>query len=289
MSVFKDEYMLGQSKTKSITGIAEAIRIDLSLNPNPHLNAGTVTGRVSDTLGNAISDAAVIILDENYTILANTITGSDGIYIFSPLEPGSGYRAYSQAPGFSLSEAPVFDLNPNQTMEVNFTLIADTATVKSIIAGEVQNPYGFPINSASIELYKVEETATKLICLSFSNEVGQFVIRDLEQGSYFLKINAQGYFSSFYPADITQSRAIITVDAVLKEDLKASKGIVTGLITDSEDQPLANADVILYRIGIDKSQTPVAYTRTNHEGIYLFVNVPQGEYRVNSNRSIILE
>lgn len=289
MSVYKDEYMLGRSTIKSLSGIAEAIRLDLSLDSNPHFQAGTVTGRVKDGSGKPIADTVVIILDGAYGTVANTITGTDGIFIFSTIEAGSGYHAYAQAPGFNLAEAFPFDLISYQTVEVDFTLIPDCKVACSIITGEVQNIHDLPINSASIELYKVEETGANLICLSFSNEVGQFLLCDLNQGSYFLKINAPGYFSDFFPVNMTQSKAIIQVKAILKEDLKASKGVVIGLITDTEDQPLANADVILYRIGDDQSQTSVSYTCTNHEGIYLFVNVPQGEYRVNSNRSVTVE
>ena len=113
------------------------------------------------------------------------------------------------------------------------------------------------------------------------------MFRDIESGSYFLKINATGFFSEYYPVEIIKPRSICQVNAVLKEDLKSSKGIILGVISDCDEMPLANADVILYRVGTDISLVPVAYTRTNHEGIYLFVNVPQGEYLVNSNRSIL--
>lgn len=289
MPIFKDEYMLSQSEKKSLTGIAETIRMDLSLRHNPYFNSGSVIGKVKDTSGKGVSGAVLIILDENLEAIANTITGNDGIFTLSHLKSGSVYRAYSLAPGFMLSDAVPFSLNTNQTLEIDITLIPDITETWSIVTGEVQNINGIPINSASVELYRVDEISTRLVSLSFTNDIGQFVLRDLSIGSYFLKINATGYFSEYFPAEIKKQNSIVHVNAELKEDLKASKGAVIGVISNDDDEPLPDADVILYRLGFDKSLIPVAYTRTNREGIYLFVNVPQGEYMVNSTRSVIVE
>lgn len=286
MSIIKDEFIPGHSVRKKINGIAETIRLDLSLSRNPHINSGMVTGTIRDESGTPVSDAVVIILDATCSLIENTNTDKNGRYNFSFIPSGSAYRAYAQAPGFLLSDAIPFSLGLNQRIEIDFTLISDNADTYSIIAGEVVNAYGLPIKSASVELYKVTQMDTKLLVLTFSNDIGQFVFRDIESGSYFLKINATGFFSEYYPVEIIKPRSICQVNAVLKEDLKSSKGIILGVISDCDEMPLANADVILYRVGTDKSLVPVAYTRTNHEGIYLFINVPQGEYMVNSNRSI---
>ena len=289
MSIIKDEFIPGQSTRKNINGIAQTIRLDLSLSRNPHVNSGTITGTVKDVDGNLISDAVVLIMDGAYAAIANTITGNDGRYSFSLIPSGSTYRAYAQSPGFLLSDAMPFSLGKNQRIEIDFALVTNDTDAYSIIAGEVLNAYGLPIKSASVELYQVVQNTTKLLVLTFSNDIGQFVFRDIGLGSYFLKINATGFFSEYYPVEIKNPKSISHVNAVLKEDLKASKGIILGIISDNDEMPLANADVILYRVGTDKAPVPVAYTRTNHEGIYLFVNVPQGEYLVNSNRSIIVD
>lgn len=288
MPVFKDEFILGRSDKKSLSGIAETIRLDLSLQQNPHLNSGSITGKIKDASGNGISGAVILILDENFNTIARTISGNDGFYTITYLASGSGYKAYSLAPGFKLSEALIFDMTPNQLLEIDMILMP-AAETWSVIAGDVHDIHGIPISSASVELYKIEENTARLISMTFSNDIGQFVLRDLVIGSYFLKINAAGYFSNFFPAEIKKQKSIIHINAELKEDLKASKGTVIGIISNNDDEPLPDADVILYRVGIDKSLVPVAYTRTNHEGIYLFVNVPQGEYMVNSNRTVIVD
>ena len=289
MSIIKDEFIPGQSISKKINGIAEIVRLDLSLSRNPHINSGMVTGTIRDANGKPVSGAIVIVMDTTHTVIANTYSESDGRYRFPLIPSGFDYRAYAQSPGFLLSDAVPFNLGINQRIEIDFTLIADDLNTCSIIAGEVLNTCGLPVKSASVELYQVTQTDSKLLFITFTNDIGQFVLRDIKPGSCYLKINATGFFSEYFPLEITKPKSIIHVNIVLKEDLNASKGIIMGVISDCDEMPLANADVILYRVDNDKSPVPVAYTRTNHEGIYLFVNIPQGEYLVNSNRLVIVD
>jgi len=286
---FKEEYMLGQSETKSIQKVAEAIRLDLTLLPSPFVDSGTLKGKVRDNNGNPIPDAVVLILDESNSTLANTVTGNDGSYLFNTLKPGSGYQAYAKAPGFELSEKLSFIINPNDSIEYDFLLVPDSSQQYSVIVGVIQNNEDFPVNTASVELFRAEDSRTVPVSLTFTNEIGQFVFSNLNIGSYVVKVNANGYFSEHYPVIISSMNKIIPVNIRLREDMKASKGIIAGVITNNEEQPLADADVILYRLNEDGSQSPVDFTRSNKEGVYLFVNVPHGQYCVNSNRYITVK
>lgn len=288
MSIIKDEYILGQSAKKSLTDIAEAVRIDLSLSPNPYINSGDITGIVKDTLGNRISDTAVIVLDQSFEIITNAITDNDGMYYLSHIKPGF-YRAYAKARGFSTAESSPFNVISNQKAEINFSLLSDFSENYAIITGEVTNSNGLPVNSATVELYRIGEKYTELLYISFTNSTGRFVLRDVNLGKHFLRINAPGYFGEYYPAEINKSKAIVNIKASLRENIKSSQGIIMGIITDNDGLPLANSDVVLYRTGGNNNLAPVDYTRTNHEGIYLFVNVSKGEYLVNSTRSVFLE
>jgi len=286
MPVFRDKFVLGQSEKKELAGIAETIRLDLTLHRNPFFNSGSLTGKIKDVSGNGIPRATILILDENNEAIAAATAGNDGIYFVPRLKPGSGYRACSLAPGFRLSDTVFFDMEPNQLLEKDIVLKPDMDESWSIIAGIVQNAYGMPVSTASVELCQVEGNEAKLTGLTFTNDIGHFVIRVKEIGTYLLKINAAGFFTENIPAEIKRQKSIVSISAVLREDLKASKGIVTGIISNDEDEPLPDADVILYRTGAGNTLVPVAYTRTNHEGIYLFVNVPPGEYMVNANRPV---
>lgn len=289
MPVFRDDYVLGKSEKKDLTGIAETIRLDLTLQRNPYLNSGSLTGKVKDASGTGIPGATVLIFDEDHEVIAGTTAGNDGIFSITRIKPGTGYSACSLAPGFRLSDTVFFDLMPKQLLEIDIILTPDTAENWSIIAGTVQNTYGIPVSTASVEICKVDGSKVKLMGLTFTNDIGHFILKVRETGSYQLKINAAGYFSDCFPAEVIRQKSIVSINAVLREDLKASKGIVTGIISNDEDEPLPDADVILYRTGPGSTLVPVAYTRTNREGIYLFVNVPPGEYMVNANRPVTVE
>ncbi|NMA66778.1 MAG: carboxypeptidase regulatory-like domain-containing protein [Clostridiaceae bacterium] len=288
MYKIKEEYMLGQSCIKEIAETSKTIRLDLSLKHNPYINTGTITGRVQDETGKPIVNATVIIFNENYEIRANTLTENDGVYLINTIDSGTEYIIYAKAPGFKLSDPGIIFIKENETTTVDFSLKNDQGERTSLIVGTVQDSENLPITTAVIELFKIEETGTRPIALTFSNEFGQFILSNLSIDSFFLKINAQGYFSEYYPVNINKINEIIPVTITLKKDLKASKGIITGVITNDEDLPLPNADVVLYRIGQNQKQIPVDYTRTNKEGVYMFVNIPSGSYRINSNRVIII-
>lgn len=289
VGVKKDEYQLGQSATKTITGLAEEIRIDLSLNPNPHLNEGTIYGTVTDELGNPIPDVLIKIMDRDHNPLAHTLTAADGGYIFSPFSSGDEYHLYAVKPGYFMGEALPFPLLPNQSVKKDFTLVLDPDSVLSIIAGEVKSTEGTPIGGAVVELYSVDMVGTEtLLALSFTNEYGQYVFRELSQGNYIVRITALGYKPTSAAVTIDQPTSIAKVINTMEVDPAAAKGTISGIITDDEGNSISGADVILYKVEQDESLTPIAYTKTNDEGLYLFIKVPKGNYKIKSNKTIII-
>lgn len=71
------------------------------------------------------------------------------------------------------------------------------------------------------------------------------------------------------------------------EDEQNQNGTVSGLITDQNNDPVEYADVILYNVSnIDGHEklTPIAFTKTNAKGVYLFINVPKGVYKIKSTK-----
>lgn len=290
-SVRQDKYILGQSQKKSIDTVGEEIRLDLSLNPNPNLNGGTITGTVKDSNGNPIKGALIKIMGNDYEPLAHVFTGDDGSFIFSPFPPGSNYRIFASAQGYVLKENQQFTILANQEFESNFSLTKDPNANLGIIAGDLfRADTSVPINGAAVSLYTIgannEET---LYALSFTNQYGQFVFSDVPQSSYTIKVNALGYYSFSSSAAITSGGQIVNVVASINPNPNSSRGTVSGLITDNNNQAIPNADVTLYKvetINSKESLTAVAYTKTNTDGAYLFINVDQGNYLVKSNQYV---
>lgn len=289
--VIQDQYELGQSIKKSLSELGQEIRLDLSLKPNPNLEAGTIFGTVKDTQGNPISGATIKIMDRDHNPLAHTVTGPDGSYIISPFPPGPEYHIYAQADGYLLAEQLPFALLPRQQVEKNFILTRDPDALLSIIAGDVRDNQTPPhvVKGAIVNLYKVDELGHEtLIAVTYTNEYGQFTFRDLQKGSYIIRISGLGYIPVAISVIISADSTIAKVMATLNVDPQASKGTISGVITDNNNVPIADADVVLYRVETDGSLTPIAVTRTNDEGVYLFTKVPQGDYKIKSTKSITI-
>lgn len=284
----KDIYKLAQSETTTIAGVGEEVRLDLDLIPNPNLDSGTITGTVTDTNGDPVEGAVVKILDNDYNPVAHVITGSDGSYIFSPFAPGNNYRVFASAVGFELSTTDPFSLLPKQSINKDLVATEDPTLLKSFIAGDIIDDNGDPIAGAVVELYSIDDQQNELLMgIAFSNEYGQYVFREVEIGNYAIRITALGYTPTRNTINITEDQTIAKVDTTLVPDQLASKGTISGIITDSDGNAVVGADVILYRVESDDALTPIALTKTITNGVYLFVNTPQGDYKVKSSKTIV--
>lgn len=284
----KDIYQLAQSPKATIAGVGEEVRIDLNLEPNPNLNSGTITGTVTNTDGQPISGAVVKIMDNDYNPLAHVITGSDGSYIFSPFLPGTNYRIFASAPGYELATTDPFTLLVKQTIEKDIVATKDLTLTKSFIAGDIIDDHGAPVGGAVVELYSIDAQNNELLAgLSFSNEFGQYVFREVEQGNYAIRISALGYTATRTTISITADGTIAKIDSTLVPDPQSSKGTISGIIADETGAAVVGADVILYSVASDGSLTPIALTKTITNGVYLFVNTPQGDYKVKSSKTVL--
>ena len=286
MSIKKDIYQLAQSPEGKIQSVGEEIRLDLNLVLNPNLTNGSITGTVIDSItGEPLGGAVVKIMSNNYTPLAHVITGADGSYIFSPFVPGNNYRLFASALGYSLATTNPFSLLANQAVVQPIVATPDASLLKSFIAGDIFDEAGVPISGAVVELYSVNDQLEETLeGISFSNEYGQYAFREIEEASYIVKFAAIGYIPSTSAITITNDNTIANVNSTLSADPQASKGTVSGIISD-DSGAVVGADVILYSVQTDGSLIPIAMTKTIANGVYLFVNTPQGDYVVKSSKT----
>ncbi len=285
MAVKIDKYILGQSETKSIEQLAEEIRLDLSLEPNPHIDGGTVFGTVKDESDKPIPGALIKIMDNNHNPLAHEITGEDGTYIFTSFPPGSNYHIYSIAQGYKLEEDVPFTLLPQQSVEKDFVLPIDPTSSLAIIAGDIlDNKTKKAIKGAVVNLFSNEGD---LIALSYTNDYGQFVFGDVAKGKYAVRISALGHKATSQTIEIDKDGQIANIIVNLDVDPSSARGTVSGMITDNDNEPIDGAEVILYKVEAQDKLTPIAFTKTNDEGVYLFINVDEGSYKIKANQEFI--
>lgn len=230
-------------------------------------------------------------MDLSYNPLAHTVTDSNGNYSFDPFPAGTGYRIFASAAGYTLGEQLPFNLTEDSTVTQNFTLQADPNANLTFIAGDVYDSSNNAISGAVVELFLIQvqegQQISTLQAVTFTNDFGQYVFRDLAQGNYIVTIAKIGYVSvnSSVTIDNLNPNKLVTI---LSVNPILAKGTISGIITDNADNPVVGADVILYRVETNKTLTPLAATRTIDGGVYLFTNIDQGDYKIKSTEGYIV-
>lgn len=290
VQIKKDKYILGQSLTKQIATMGEEIRLDLQLQPVTPIIGATVEGKVVDQNAAPLANALVKIMDSNYEPLLHAVTDANGNYIFNNIPSSSSYSIFAIASGMKLNQGQNFSLAEGQSKTFNFTLQADPAMQLGILAGDLyQTGTTTPINGAVVSLYSVVNGVETLSAITYTNQYGQFAFREVATGNYDINISALGYLPTSISTSMVNAAQIISLQPTLAVDPNAQNGTVSGIITNNLNAPIDRADVILYRVNADNTLTPVAFTKTNASGVYLFINVPQGNYKVKSNELEIVE
>lgn len=287
MATYKqDIYKLAQSTTETIQNAGEEIRIDLQLEPQPLINVAKVQGEVTYE-GKPLPNTVVKVMDENYNPIIHAITGENGSYTIDNHPTGSVYHIYSSATGKLMQEGTSYTIAPGQILTRNFEMVDDPNASLSIIAGDLyKSQTTIPINGAVVSLYRIDETGAEVLeALTYTNEYGQFVFRELEMAEYNIRISALGYNSTTTAVNISEPSTIAPVNVSMTENTNTSRGTVSGVITNNNNQVIPQADVVLYRVEKDGSLTPISFTKTNADGVYLFINVPQGDYKVKSTQA----
>lgn len=289
MQIKKDKFVLGQSESKTIGSIGEEIRLDLKLEQKSNVIGAIVKGTVRNTSGQPITNALIKIMDSNFEPLLHAITDEQGEYLFNNIPSSSAYTIFAIADGKKLKQDQQFALSNGESKTIDFVLEDDPAMQLGIIAGDLyQNGTTTPINGAVVSLYKIVNGEEILSALTNTNEYGQFVFREVENGPYEIKISALGFVSDSIAVEMLATSKIMLIKPTLVVDPNAENGTVSGLITNDNNTPINRADVILYKVE-NNELTPIAFTKTNTSGVYLFINVPQGVYKVKSNEMEIVE
>lgn len=302
MEIKHDKFILGQSKSKAIDENSKEIRFDLQLQKKAGFIGIAVEGTVTDTSGPPIPNALIKITDSNLEAIMHTITNDEGSYVFNNIPANDSYTIFAIAEDKKLKQDKQFALSGGGVKTIDFILEDDIAMQLGIIAGDLyKNGTDAPISGAVLSLYKNVNNAEVLVAITNTNEYGQFVFREVDNGQYKIEISALGFISENMTVEMALNASkIMSIKPNLNSDTNAENGIISGIIMNDTNTPINRADVILYKVNKDdanldeissdnRSLTPVAFTKTNISGIYLFINVPQGIYKVKSNKIELVE
>ena len=100
-------------------------------------STAALTGTVTDATGAVIANATVTATNTGNGQVRTTTTGSDGVYRFTLLPPGS-YSVKFEAAGFETSEVPSVQLDVTETPVLNRSLTVGAQTQQVTVEAETE-------------------------------------------------------------------------------------------------------------------------------------------------------
>jgi carboxypeptidase family protein len=289
MAENKDLYKLGQSITGSIVDKSEEIRIDLELEDNIISDSGTVFGETTDIDGNPLGGVTIKITDTNYVPKYHTVSDDEGQYTIGEVAAGEQYLILSVKDKYKLKTGTPFAMQKSQQIERNFQMEVDNGPANSLVAGEVLNTKKEKLEGATVHLYNNAGETPILLKTTHTNEFGQYAFFDVEKGLYLVSSSLNGYKSAKTTFIIENDYEVRNLLLEMADDPTASMGTINGIIKDKNQQPIIGAFVVLFEVEEKEGKevlNPIRRTITNSEGLYLFEQVPQGNYKVKANKTI---
>lgn len=192
---------------------------------------------------------------------------------------------------YILEQSSIIEINEKCNLgNLNLSLIPNTKNKHvnlceehSIIAGDLINQQTKkPIDNAILWIFKCCCNKEHLIGITCTNKYGQFVFRRLELGYYIIKVKATGYKLKVIKVKV--NCPIVSLILKMNIDRNSKYGTISGVIRDTNNKGINNADVILYKVNNNNELIPINYTKTDKCGVYLFTHVKKGTYKIKSNK-----
>lgn len=289
MAENKDLYKLGQSPNGSIVDLGEEIRIDLQLEENIINDSGTVFGTVLNIDGNGVPDVTVKITDKDYNPKYHAITDSSGQYTIDELKANDQYIIFAAKDNYNLKQGTAFSMQASQQIEKDFVITVDTGSANSLVAGEILNMNGEKLEGATVRLYDNSSSDPVLIKTTHTNQYGQYAFLDVSQKMYQITSSLLGYTNTSTTFVIDSPSQVRNIILNMPIDPTSRKGTINGIIKDKDNIAIANAYVILFEVIEDEqgkeTLNPIRTTWTNSQGLYLFEQIPEGNYKIKANKS----
>lgn len=144
------------------------------------------------------------------------------------------------------------------------------------LTGTVTGPEGETVSGAVV---KVLTKQFDPVAHTDTNEEGQYIIRNLEPGSYNVLAVKGIYLRSNVKGVSIPAKKQVTVDLSFDEPpFTPPLAVVWGRVLDSSDTPIEKAVVNAYSLDEEEEEVLFAETITNATGQYFVNGLPDGDY-----------
>lgn len=211
-----------------------------------------VTGTLTDEFGNPMENCRVELWTEAGDLVAEVITGEDGVYTFDGANPDETYIVKA----WDAAEEPILD-----------SIVPVTAT-QTVISGIVQDVAGHIVVGAEVV---ITDSNGEIVATTVSDETGRYdVAVDGNADSYSITIT--------YPAsyEIDTSAYVRDTTDLNAPYLTPSWYTIEGYVHDTDGNPVSGAIVVLY----DSEHNEINRYTTVNDGYYIFDYLEAGVYYI---------
>lgn len=274
------------------------INIQLVLPPNP-FGQGRVNGRVVNLQDSPLNNIPVRIvsIEDLETPLMHFMGMSNynGFYMINRL-PNGVYKtvAFDHMTNQILAYSNEFTITEDQPIVDSIYIVLDIQSYS--VSGTVYNSDNTPAQMKMVKLFGVENndgegqmTPHHVMLHAMTNELGQYVINNVPNGSYRLRVQSNHGLPVFYPGttDIQEAEVLTLTDASLENINVTIPALgnytLSGIVKDAETElPIENITVTVDLFGnchhpnMDSTFVGIS-VQTNAEGFYS-IEVPFGFY-----------
>ncbi len=282
MAIIKDMYDLKYSTQFVNEGIQES-QIDLVLETST-VGGSSVTGTVTDPTGNPLDNVTIKLFDKDGVPYLHTLTNELGQYTFADLN-SDNYSITAVKDGYVITLPYGFFLQEEDTFTHQFVIEPDSSLELSSIAGHIytmDDAVKKMLHHANVAL--LDGTTRDAVATTFSADDGEYLFYGIEAGTYILKVTMQGYNASTDIAINAINNTIVNMDIQLTVDPTDNVGTISGFVKNNSNG-LTGCFVGLYEVNRNtNTEKLIATTKTNAQGMYMFGNVPTGEYKVKAKQ-----
>lgn len=276
-----EPFKLQPSSLITISGRAEETA-NFSLQADPDINAGNISGTVRRPDGTPIPFATVKLFTSNNVPFEHINSNSAGQFIFPRIPVGSYFITASE-PTYLTPLRTAVTVTANRNTNVTITMQTDPDGSKNAIYGIIKDlSNNHPISDATVQLFRVVGTTKELAGIVSTNVQGQYLFANLANGTYIVDASKAGYLSNQSTEVIVSNREFAPSDVGITVDPDANTGTISGFVLDSSSNTaIANAIVALYSVS-NGTETIIDITKSNAGGLYMFGDIPAGTYRVKA-------
>lgn len=244
----------------------------------PHF--GSIRGHVTNLEGQPLFEARISLFREQGTEPRVTWTNQEGFYIFKEVPFRElPYGLLAEKQGYNPADASVIVGPDNPEPVVDFVLEAKPNGEGAVLKGLVVGPEERGIPGAHVTLWQPGQDPNGGPVLkyeTFTNELGRFVIEGIVPGGYLLKVAKEGF--KIYQQEIQFGPGEVKEVVIHLLPIEQYNAILEGKIYDEQHQPIAGANIRLYRI-LQGGELEFKYETASHEdGTYRIEGIIPGYY-----------